>query len=983
MSSSDPTALYRFVLAANPTLAGKYAEVRRAVAGWLEYIPQSFPHYTRHTLDHSDQIAHQLSNLLFRPGAAEPTLKLSAAEAYVLLVCSLLHDTGMVASDADKAQLLESSEWHDWLATSTMARGSLDEIHAFRSGTSPADADAREFLADVALRRLVAEYVRRTHHERLVPVLEQHEDALGRFAFGDKVLRDTIGAICRGHGLTRDELDDPYHYPHQREVYGELINVRLMAVLLRLGDLLDLSTHRACPLLQNAAAPLPPDSLAHWTQFDRIRHRLTIPDRIEIRAECETADEHRVLRDWCQWLVEEVEGATFLMAGTTRHDEWKAPLARMSGPEPTITVRPAAGATYIPSDWIFELDAATVVERLVADVSREALFFVRELIQNGLDATRRRLADAHAATAGVQPSDVRDVRPELRAEHPLEIELRDVVVGDPATGDTEAVQELVIADSGVGMSQPVIERYLLQVGRSYYSSAAFRDRYNFAPSSRFGVGFLSVFRDSTSVTVETATAEDIATGGGGLRLSLTGPRSYILTERGSRTSVGTSIAVRLNKKIAADDLTSLVTGFCLRVEVPVVLSVFGQYRIIEAERPEEFCWERPVPGPEGAAIFIRAYPITTERLAGELYVVGYRYSNAQESWAEESWITSGYPAKYPGDPLPELPRGVRCVNGLHFGSAPLASPRLRLDYRGEAPNLGLSRGTARPAFSTDAVEGEIAASVESLVETHLKDAWLARGRDGWRYLNRLTAFYPYPGLWRDRPGYVPCYQESERRDVTLAVVDDCSVVLCLQDVVTRTPYAPGAACDAVHRPWDELGLGTTPDGAVVLVDKHLEALSNHALETIFGPRSVRAVYTWANGLLGVEWVRDDLRDGEVTRVMLGKQAFYLTRLADEARIGFKLHRAPSNAFGPLVLNEASPVVGWIMRVAAAGAGARPSVTGRQLAVLGELLRVPCFIPGHACEKLSEHLRAWRRPELEDALRAPQITLSKGQFGPPH
>ena len=63
----------------------------------------------------------------------------------------------------------------------------------------------------------------------------RNQSALGRFAFDDPQLQDTIAEICVAHGLDRKELEDPIAYPTLlRELRGENVNVRLLAVLLRL-----------------------------------------------------------------------------------------------------------------------------------------------------------------------------------------------------------------------------------------------------------------------------------------------------------------------------------------------------------------------------------------------------------------------------------------------------------------------------------------------------------------------------------------------------------------------------------------------------------------------------------------------------------------------------------------------------------------------------------------------------------------------------
>jgi molecular chaperone HtpG len=298
-----------------PQLYGKVLELRDVIEGWLSYIPHTFPHYTRHTRLHSEEIILQLSKLLFMEEDPErPVLNLSPIELYILMAAAYLHDAGMVSSDREKAVILSSDEWKEWVAEGGGGFRRWHETQALRDASHPEDAAVRNFLADLETRFLLAEFVRRAHHLRAKDVIVQYEPLLAGFSFGDGALRRAIADTCVAHGLHHYELDDSERYPDRRDIHGYPVNLRLMAVLLRLGDLLDLSHDRACPLLMNAASPLPADSFAHWTQYDRIVGRLTAPDRIEIAAECETDDEHRILQDWCDWIVREISNAANILS---------------------------------------------------------------------------------------------------------------------------------------------------------------------------------------------------------------------------------------------------------------------------------------------------------------------------------------------------------------------------------------------------------------------------------------------------------------------------------------------------------------------------------------------------------------------------------------------------------------------------------------------------------------------------------------------
>ena len=97
-------------------------------------------------------------------------------------------------------------------------------------------------------------------------------------------------------------------------------------------------------------------------------------------------------------------------------------------------------------------------------------------------------------------------------------------------GPVEKRPILTIEDRGTGMNEEIIRRYFLQVGRSYYESNEFRERFKFAPTSRFGIGFLSVFAVSKDITVDTARRDEATGAVKGIRLRLREPRNYLLTE---------------------------------------------------------------------------------------------------------------------------------------------------------------------------------------------------------------------------------------------------------------------------------------------------------------------------------------------------------------------------------------------------------------------------------------------------------------------
>lgn len=806
------TALLKFLRGRSDVYSGKVLELRESVEGWLAYVPQTFPHYTRHTVRHSDQIIANISKLLFiEDDPLRPIVQLSPAEAYLLAAAAYLHDAGMVTSDREKAEILGTDAWREWVSGDSGGAKRWAETLEFRSGTHPPDEGTRHFLADVQTRFLIAEFVRRVHHLRAADVVAQHQEALGRFAFDDPVLQRTIADVCVAHGLKPHELDDREKYPEHRDVRNDPVNVKFVAIILRLGDLLDMSIDRACPLLLNAACPLSAESYAHWSQYQRITHRSTTPERIEITAECQTQDEHRFLQDWCQWIVDEVAHARVVMARTARHGTWQPPKVGLEAPDQTINIRPATKAIYIPSKWIFELDRDAIFERLIHDVYTDPLSFVQELIQNALDAMRCQMYQ-DLSEQGLEPPQYPTlVDASIRQRYRLHVALEPHDLKNELSGEIENRQLLIVEDCGIGMDREVIERYFLQVGRSYYTTEEFRRSFRFAPTSQFGVGFLSVFAASDKVVVDTYKP---STAGSPIRCVLTGPRGYLLTERGRRSTPGTRVEVLLRERLPPRALTRAIVAWCRRVEFPISVNDEGSSTIVVAETAEQFVYDLPDITGKGARFVMRTFPVSRPGIEGELYVFG-RTDRRGESWAAWDYSQYTYPKSHPQAVPPPRVDSIKCFHGIGLESGSLLpNMSARLDFRGPKHRPTLSRSRLRPRWH-ESHETEIVERWEEIVKEHLSTSRRALGVDSWRYKQSLVDLFDLPSLWAAEPGTVRVFSEGRAQLLSLIELEQAQRITAVGRIEGRLYKAakasPGSRMRTVGRFEDDESVITFDD----------------------------------------------------------------------------------------------------------------------------------------------------------------------------
>ncbi len=942
----EETALLGFLARKSPVYAGKAQEIREAVEGWLSFIPHSFPHYTRHTISHSDEIVRQLSQLLFVDGdSTRPVLEhLSAIEAYILIAAAYFHDAGMVVPDQEKVEILKSDEWKTWISPGGGGANRWLEIDSFRREGRPTDETVRTFLADVQTRFLIAEFVRRTHHLRAADVLEQYQSALGRFAFDDPSLLHTISTVCVAHGLRQHELLDKSLFPERRDIRGEKVNVRLMAILLRIGDLLDMSADRACPLLLNAACPLPQDSFAHWTQYQRIQHRVTAPDRIEVEALCNNQEEHRVLRDWCQWLVAEVREAAVTMARSSRHAEWLPPLASVEGREATISIRPALGAKYFPSEWTFELDHDAIFKRLIYDAYDDPRIFVRELIQNAADANRCKLIQDYCDAGHAMVDSPPDIPEEWRERYPIRVSIEEVERHSALSGEVEKKQVFVIEDEGLGMDEDVIKRYLLQVGRSFYNTEEFRRRFSFIPTSRFGLGFLSTFAASDDITLETWKDES---DGGPLRLRLTGPRNYLLTEKGNRERAGTRIEAVLNRPFSAGDLTSLISNWCRRLEFPVLVNDLGQVETVRAEKPEGFVQEVPRVDRKDSVLTIRHFPIEEQGISGQIYILT-TVTDTNETWEDNTLLSHSYLNLHPHATIPVLPSSAMFFHGIAL------SPEARLRSGGIACRVDL-RGTdhrvdmSRRNFGYDLWDiPAVQATMEKLIHMHLAQVKQAQGENGWIYRNELARMLPLERVWGQVPEMIPIYRQARKVLASAHQLEHETLSICS----TR------ADSDGVQE-------FASRDAPMLFLPEVL-MIADSVRRQLFGNRYPKSVERTDQGTMLIT-----LEHGEQVRTVSYQNNIFFLNMPTERNLGFSIALIGSYNY-TIFINLLHPLGPWLQRALLITEDFVEYLPSWDPGRLRYLLNSVITHGGMHIQSFRTYVTAWRELEIPSDLMPPDF-----------
>jgi molecular chaperone HtpG len=650
------------------------------------------------------------------------------------------------------------------------------------------------------------------------------------------------------------------------------------------------------------------------------------------------------------------------LANESAKEDWTPPRAELLGSRPTIVIRPAKGANYRPCDWRLELDQDQIFNRLIFGVHADRFAFIRELIQNALDATRCQMFDAHPGVATKNPANAPE---DIRNRFPLTIALKAITIRNEAAQQDELRQVLAIEDRGTGMDEDIVRRYFLQIGRSYYQSGEFKQRYAFSPAGRFGIGFLSTLAASDHVRVETFRPSS-PRGSEPLALTLTGPRNYIALEQGSRRVAGTRIEVRLlpDCELEPGVLTKKVRGWCRRVEFPIEVDDLGSKSVIVQERAADFVFQVPHPEHPDATLVLRAFDVDEAGIQGELYVLAKRLANGAEDWTETRDYKYEYPKVHPEATLPPLPRSLDCLHGIASFREPREAMIARLDVRRSNVEFDLSRSQAEP-HTRERSELAIRKLWQEVLEEHLAHTPFAQGPAAWRYLNKLADDFPLGSPFWDSKTMIPLRRTGAEYLVSREQLNGITVL-------TEFSQVQRGAGEKDESGFDKIAIGVNPVDFRRLSDGHQESL--------FLSREPSNCRWVSRSHLAVDWtLRSQTSKSQMmTLTKHGLNEHFMCDLPRPDTVAFHIHR-PLRAPGCILVNGRNALGRWYRSVVELTGKASWATESRVHALIGVLDRAATSRHSYI-DELRRHLAGWESvKDLPGNLKPPLQMLTPESF----
>lgn len=469
----------------------------RLVGRALQSVADTFKHYSLHDESHSRQILVNIERVLGSRGIEQ----LTASDIWMLLETAYLHDIGMVVPYAEKEKLLADQTLVQFLAEddSPEAKRILELIKSKGALTAVEMLELHE-----GFNQILAERFRKIHSDRS----EQYCNSPGAINLASPRTHlipariwKLIGRICNLHGRDFVEVME---LPHKQVgIANDNIHPRLIACLLRLGDLLDIDNNRFCPVMSCLTGHAPSSTKAHQDKHHSVQFFNLDNNKVDATAICQTEDGYDATRSWFDYLEQEL---------TVQTMRWS-------------DIRPSEAFPALPG--VGELNVGLVgydlngrdrpkfnlaSERALEILSGNNIYSskyacIRELLQNALDATLIRIWLEEFQYLDLSERTMERLV-SIGKKYPISIELKSCGSVNEAPFD-KSVFRLVIRDVGVGFDPTDLAEF-----QTVGVSAVKRNRYKIIknmpafmrPTSSFGIGFQSVFMLSDEINIASRSA---------------------------------------------------------------------------------------------------------------------------------------------------------------------------------------------------------------------------------------------------------------------------------------------------------------------------------------------------------------------------------------------------------------------------------------------------------------------------------------------
>lgn len=470
----------------------------------LKTVLIRYPHFSMHDSSHAEAILSKIEMLL-----GDRINTLSPTDTWLILNAAYAHDLGMIVKWEEIQKLWNCSEFQEYLKTLKSSEDTDLREAAVLIEKDDCEGPIWLLKAYRVVTLVNAAYFRNRHADMSRNYIdhitsEELNIDLGHSGLIQGRLLHLLGLICATH--TKDAFDVLKLDLETNGFGSDYAHPRFVAMMLRLGDLLDIDNGRFNPTAELVNGWLPKTSVPHKKKHESTTHLLVKPEKIEFSSDCPDEDAYLETRNFVAWLETEVDFLTKYWV--------KIVPSNLGGFAPRFDTKRLMinGAPDIDgvAGLRFEISQKRAFEIIEgSNIYEDKFVFIREVIQNALDATKVQLwrdlcsgtyqAWMEGMSTNLEQLQPYDIGEAIYKNYPINIELR--------TLDNDST-EIVITDRGTGITVNDFKR-MCNVGSSIGGSQILKEEVHNMPSwlrptAGFGIGLQSVFLVTDKFSIETS-----------------------------------------------------------------------------------------------------------------------------------------------------------------------------------------------------------------------------------------------------------------------------------------------------------------------------------------------------------------------------------------------------------------------------------------------------------------------------------------------
>ena len=466
------------------SLSGILGLIEPEVAKTLEYIKTQFPNFTEHGIQHSLRIINYIYSIM----SEDLKQNISDVEIFCFIMAAFFHDMGMTLVDVEDKDNQRTNH----------------HLYAYR----PIKHFCEKYMQMLVERRR---------------------------------LEKCIIFVSEAHGRSIEELYNDNDFRKIETIEGQVLRYGLLAILLRIGDLMDLEEQRVCEfnMHMNLEYYNNPVSLVHNRRhLDDITYNYS-PSKITVSVLTDGREKYKVWSQWLEYLDEEIMYANTHYLIGENSDFFR----NYKLPEVIKCVKPSENAKFAVEEIRFQVDdTGALWDIITKSVYTNEFDYIRELIQNAIDATLLKI--------------YLDDKENIEYQSPRSWHCNDKVM----IAYSQKEGTLWVEDHE-------LSNYLFKTANSGYKYMKKRE-FMFPAIAKFGIGFVACLTKADKIQILTRTQSD-----NGINAEIESKSTIAFIEKNiQRAWQGTTVILHVKEKYSFNELKDYVFTYfgCPSVEIDLV-----------------------------------------------------------------------------------------------------------------------------------------------------------------------------------------------------------------------------------------------------------------------------------------------------------------------------------------------------------------------------------------------------------------------------